>query len=548
MLKTGSISTASRSQLHTMSDDKRVYLFDTTLRDGAQTQGVDFNVGDKQALAAALDRLGADYIEGGWPGANPTDDAFFGSAPRFRRAKFVAFGMTRRPGRSAANDPGLAALLNAKTDAVCMVGKSWDFHVDVALGIARAENVAMIAESIAHAKARCPEVMLDCEHFFDGYKNNPAYALECAEAAYQAGARWVVLCDTNGGTLPHEIERIVGEVTRKIPGANLGIHCHNDTENAVANSLAAVRAGVRQVQGTLNGLGERCGNANLVSLIPSLMLKTDFKLGLDDDDLKQLTHLSRLLDERLNRAPSRSAAYVGESAFAHKGGLHVSAVEKDPKTYEHIEPSLVGNRRHIVVSDQSGRANILARFREIGLDVDPDDPKVAALVETVKLREYDGYAYDGAEASFELLARRGLGSVPDYFKLARFRVMDERRWNMRGDLVTESEATVTLDVHGEDMMTVATGNGPVNALDTALRKALTPLYPGLSDMRLVDFKVRILTPQAGTEAITRVMIESADASGERWSTVGVSTNIIDASYEALNDALTWKLLKLAQKK
>ena len=542
MLKTGSIYEATTK----MSDDKRVYLFDTTLRDGAQTQGVDFNVGDKQALAAALDRLGVDYVEGGWPGANPTDDAFFGNAPRFSRAKFVAFGMTRRPGRSAANDPGLAALLNAKTHAVCMVGKSWDFHVDVALGIPRAENVAMIAESVAHAKERVAEVMFDSEHFFDGYKNNPAYALECAEAAYKAGARWVVLCDTNGGTLPHEIERIVGEVTRKIPGSHLGIHCHNDTENAVANSLAAVRAGVRQVQGTLNGLGERCGNANLVSLIPSLMLKTDFKLGLDGNDLKQITHLSRLLDERLNRAPSCSAAYVGESAFAHKGGLHVSAVEKDPKTYEHIEPGLVGNRRHIVVSDQSGRANILARFREIGLEVDADDPKVAALVETVKLREYDGYAYDGAEASFELLARRGLGTVPDYFKLARFRVMDERRWNVRGDLVTESEATVTLDVHGEDMMTVATGNGPVNALDTALRKALTPLYPGLSDMRLVDFKVRILTPQAGTEAITRVMIESADASGERWSTVGVSTNIIDASYEALNDALTWKLLKLAQ--
>jgi 2-isopropylmalate synthase len=529
-----------------MSDDKRVYLFDTTLRDGAQTQGVDFNVGDKQALAAALDRLGVDYVEGGWPGANPTDDAFFGNPPRFSRAKFVAFGMTRRPGRSAANDPGLSALLNAKTHAVCMVGKSWDFHVDVALGIARSENVAMIAESVAHAKERVAEVMFDSEHFFDGYKANPAYALECAEAAYKAGARWVVLCDTNGGTLPHEIERIVGEVTRKIPGSHLGIHCHNDTENAVANSLAAVRAGVRQVQGTLNGLGERCGNANLISLIPSLMLKTDFKTGLDDNDLKQLTHLSRLLDERLNRAPSRSAAYVGESAFAHKGGLHVSAVEKDPKTYEHIEPTVVGNRRHIVVSDQSGRANILARFREIGLEIDADDPKVAALVETVKLREYDGYAYDGAEASFELLARRGLGTVPDYFKLARFRVMDERRWNLRGDLVTESEATVTLDVHGEHLMTVATGNGPVNALDTALRKALTPLYPGLADMRLVDFKVRILTPQAGTEAITRVMIESADATGERWSTVGVSPNIIDASYEALNDALTWKLLKLAQ--
>jgi 2-isopropylmalate synthase len=529
-----------------MADDKRVYLFDTTLRDGAQTQGVDFSVGDKQALASALDKIGMDYVEGGWPGANPTDDAFFGTPPLFKRAKFVAFGMTRRPGRSAANDPGLAALLNAKTAAVCMVGKSWDFHVDVALGISRAENVAMIADSVAHAKERASEVMLDAEHFFDGYKANPAYALECAEAAYKNGARWIVLCDTNGGTLPHEIERIVGEVTKKIPGTHLGIHCHNDTENAVANSLAAVRAGVRQVQGTLNGLGERCGNANLVSLIPSLMLKTDFQTGLSHEDLKQLTHLSRLLDERLNRAPTRSAAYVGESAFAHKGGLHVSAVEKDPRTYEHIEPTVVGNRRHIVVSDQSGRANILARFREIGLEIDADDPKVASLVETVKLREYDGYAYDGAEASFELLARRGLGHVPDYFKLARFRVMDERRWSARGDLITESEATVTLDVHGDPVMTVATGNGPVNALDTALRKALTPLYPGLADMRLVDFKVRILTPQAGTEAITRVMIESADANGERWSTVGVSANIIDASYEALNDAITWKLLKSSQ--
>jgi 2-isopropylmalate synthase len=526
-----------------MADDRRIYLFDTTLRDGAQTQGVDFNVGDKTAIALALDKLGIDYIEGGWPGANPTDDAFFGAPPNFRHAALVAFGMTRRPGRSAANDPGLNALLNAKTKAVCMVGKSWDFHVDVALGIPRSENVEMIGESVALAKERSLEVMFDAEHFFDGYKANPQYALDCALTAYKAGARWIVLCDTNGGTLPHEVARIVAEVTAKIPGTHLGIHAHNDTENAVANSLAAVHAGARQIQGTLNGLGERCGNANLISLIPSLMLKSGFKTGITTEGLAQITHVSRLLDERLNRAPNRSAAYVGESAFAHKGGLHVSAVEKDPKTYEHIEPRLVGNRRHIVVSDQSGRANILARFREIGLEVDADDPKVGALVETVKLREYDGYAYDGAEASFELLARRALGFVPDYFKLSRFRVMDERRWNARGDLITESEATVTLDVHGEQMMTVATGNGPVNALDTALRKALTPLYPGLHDMRLVDFKVRILTPQAGTEAITRVMIESADANGDRWSTVGVSPNIIDASYEALNDAITWKLLK-----
>nr|WP_298688003.1 citramalate synthase [uncultured Dongia sp.] len=526
-----------------MTGDKRVYLFDSTLRDGAQTQGVDFSVNDKLAIAQALDRIGVDYVEGGWPGANPTDDAFFGAPPSFKRAKFVAFGMTRRPGRSASNDPGLTALLNAKTAAICMVGKSWDFHVDVALGISRTENIDMIVESVEHAKGRCGEVMFDAEHFFDGYKANPQYALDCAVAAYKAGARWVVLCDTNGGTLPHEIERIVGAVTEKVPGINLGIHCHNDTENAVANSLAAIRAGVRQVQGTLNGLGERCGNANLISLIPSLMLKSDFTVGLTEQDLKQLTHVSRLLDERLNRAPNRSAAYVGESAFAHKGGLHVSAVEKDPRTYEHIEPHLVGNRRHIVVSDQSGRANILARFREIGLDVDADDGKVATLVETVKLREYDGYAYDGAEASFELLARRALGSVPTFFKLARFRVMDERRWNVRGELETESEATVTLDIEGQPLMTVATGNGPVNALDTALRKALLPHYPGLADMRLVDFKVRILTPQAGTEAITRVMIESADDAGERWTTVGVSPNIIDASFEALNDAITWKLLK-----
>jgi 2-isopropylmalate synthase len=526
-----------------MADDRRVYLFDSTLRDGAQTQGVDFSADDKAAIAQALDRLGVDYVEGGWPGANPTDDAFFAQPPTLQRARLVAFGMTRRPGRSAANDPGLNALLNAKVQSVCMVGKAWDFHVDVALGISKTENLDMIAESITHAKTRMGEVMFDAEHFFDGYKADPAFALQCAEAAYQAGARWVVLCDTNGGTLPHEVERIVGAVAAKIPGTHLGIHCHNDTENAVANSLAAVRAGARQIQGTLNGLGERCGNANLVSLIPSLMLKSDFTIGLGERELGQLTHVSRLLDERLNRAPSRHAAYVGDSAFAHKGGLHVSAVEKDPRTYEHIDPARVGNRRHIVVSDQSGRANILARFREIGLEVDASDPKVASLVEQVKAREFDGYAYDGAEASFELLARRAIGGLPEYFTLSRFRVMDERRWNARGELVTESEATVNVEVEGEATMTVAIGNGPVNALDTALRKALAPHYPQLDDMRLVDFKVRILTPQAGTEAITRVMIESADKTGERWSTVGVSANIIDASYEALNDAITWKLLK-----
>jgi len=525
------------------ANDKRVYIFDTTLRDGAQTQGVDFGVGDKLAIAEALDRLGVDYVEGGWPGANPTDDAFFAEPPALKKAKLVAFGMTRRPGRSAANDPGLAALLDSKAPALCMVGKSWDFHVDVALAIERSENVAMIEESVALAVARNREAMFDAEHFFDGFKANPIYAMDCLKAAERAGARWIVLCDTNGGSLPDEVERIVAKVVETIPASRIGIHAHNDTENAVANSLAALRAGACQVQGTLNGLGERCGNANLVSLIPTLMLKTDFVTGIAEKDLGRITKVSRLLDERLNRAPLRSAPYVGESAFAHKGGLHVSAVEKDPRTYEHIDPAQVGNRRHIVVSDQSGRANILARFRDIGLAVEADDPKIASLVETVKAREYDGYAYDGAEASFELLARRALGRVPEFFRLARFRVMDDRRWNARNELVTESEATITLEVGEDRLMTVATGNGPVNALDTALRKALLPVYPQLEDMRLVDFKVRILTPNAGTEAVTRVMIESTDKSGERWTTVGVSTNVIDASFNALHDAITWKLFR-----
>jgi 2-isopropylmalate synthase len=451
--------------------------------------------------------------------------------------------MTRRAGRSIANDPGLAGLLDARAQGVCMVGKTWDFQVDTALEIPREENVAMIAESIAYAVKRAPEVMFDAEHFFDGYKANPGYAMRCVEAAHEAGARWIVLCDTNGGSLPDEIGRIVAEVCRRIPGGRVGIHCHNDTGTAVAGSLAAVQAGARQVQGTLNGLGERCGNANLVSLIPTLALKTEFETGVGPRELAHLTAVSHLLDERLNRAPERRAPYVGESAFAHKGGLHVSAVEKDPRTYEHIDPALVGNRRHVVVSDQSGRSNILARFREIGIDVDAAEPKVTSLVEQVKAREFEGYAYDGAEASFELLARRVLSRVPEYFSLTRFRVMDDRRWNARGELVTESEATINVEVGGRHLMEVAVGNGPVNALDTALRKALLRFYPQLQDMRLTDYKVRILNPSAATEAVTRVMIESADGTGRRWTTVGVSTNVIDASFNALHDSITWKLFQ-----
>jgi 2-isopropylmalate synthase len=523
--------------------ENRVYLYDSTLRDGAQTQGVDFNVNDKIAITRALDDLGIDYVEGGWPGANPTDDAFFADAPELKRARLAAFGMTRRAGRSADNDPGLTALFGTKARVATMVGKTWDFHVDVALGIEKPENVAMISDSIALGAARMDEIMFDAEHFFDGYKSNPDFALQCVKAAHDAGARWVVLCDTNGGTLPDEVEEIVTTVAKEIPGSSLGIHCHNDTENAVANSLAAVRAGARQVQGTVNGLGERCGNANLVSLLPSLMLKMGFDTGVDPEDLTHLTHASRVLDERLNRAPNRHAAYVGEAAFAHKGGLHVSAVEKDPRSYEHVPPESVGNARHIVVSDQAGRSNILARLREVGIEVASDDASdaVGKLVNEVKDREYEGYSYDGAEASFELLARRALHSVPDYFRLTSFRVLDERRWNARGQLITLSEATIKVDIKGQHSMTVAEGNGPVNALDNALRNALLPAYGELKDMRLVDYKVRILTPGDGTEAVTRVVIESADDKGNRWSTVGVSTNVIDASFNALNDAITYKL-------
>lgn len=526
-----------------MMSRQRVYLYDSTLRDGAQTQGVDFSAADKGAIAGELDRLGIDYIEGGWPGANPTDDAFFTSAPEFSHARLAAFGMTRRAGRGAGNDPGLNVLFDTNAPVLTIVGKTWDFHVDVALGVSREENLAMIFDSIKHAATKVDEVIFDAEHFFDGYKSDPAYTLQCASAAYGAGARWVVLCDTNGGTLPDEIEAITAEVVKEIPGGDLGIHCHDDTGNAVANSLAAVRAGARQVQGTLNGIGERCGNANLISIIPSLVLKMGFETGVDEEGLKRLTRVSRLFDEHLNRAPDRGAPYVGQSAFAHKGGIHASAVEKDPRCYEHIDPDAVGNHRHIVVSGQSGRANIIARFRDIGLGVDADDPKIAKLVAAVKEREFYGYAYDGAEASFELLARRALGEVPEYFVHTSFRVIDERRWDAANEPTTLSEATIKLKVAGKSFMAVAEGNGPVNAMDAAMRKVLQPLFPQLDDIRLVDFKVRILTPADATAAVTRVMIESADGNGRHWSTVGVSANIIDASYNALRDAIIYKLFR-----
>src|SRR6266700_4216448 len=423
---------------------ERLYLFDTTLRDGAQTNGVDFTLHDKQLIAQMLDELGIDYVEGGYPGANPTDTEFFAEKPKLNHARFTAFGMTRRAGRSASNDPGLAGLLDAKADAICFVAKSSAYQVRVALETTNEENLASIADSVKAAASAGREVMLDCEHFFDGYKENAEFALACAKAAYDSGARWVVLCDTNGGTMPHEVETIVTEVVKHIPGDHVGIHAHNDTEQAVANSLAAVRAGARQIQGTLNGLGERCGNANLVSIIPTLKLKSEFadkfEIAISDDKLKTLAHASHTLDEMLNRAPNRHAPYVGESAFATKAGIHASAIMKEPATYEHIKPEIVGNRRKVLVSDQAGKSNVLAELARVGLTVDKNDPRVGRLLDEVKEREAIGYAYEAADASFELLARRMLGTVPKFFDVSYFDVKVEQR---------------TQNGHGAEVLTTA---------------------------------------------------------------------------------------------
>ena len=535
---------------------ERLYIYDTTLRDGQQTQGVQFSTDEKQTLARALDDLGIDYIEGGWPGANPTDSAFFEARPD-TNAQFTAFGMTKRAGRSAENDDVLAAVLNAGTPAVCLVGKTHDFHVTTALGITLDENVETISASIAHCVAQGREALFDAEHFFDGYKANPKYAITCLKAAMDAGARWIVLCDTNGGALPSEVKSIVTDVIAAgIPGDRLGIHTHNDTENAVANSLAAVEAGARQIQGTLNGLGERCGNANLTSLIPTLLLKepyaSQFDIGVSKDALKTLTRTSRLLDDILNRVPSRQAPYVGSAAFAHKAGLHASAILKDPSTYEHIDPSDVGNARIIPMSNQAGQSNLIKRLRDAGISVEKGDPALGRILDVIKSREAEGYSYDTAQASFEILARRELGQMPDFFEVKRYRVTVERRKNKYNKMVSLSEAVVVVKVGDEKRLSVSesmdeTGSdrGPVNALAKALAKDLGQYQDMIADMRLVDFKVRIT--QGGTEAVTRVVIDSEDAQGRRWATVGVSPNIVDASFEALIEAMQWKILHDTQK-
>ena len=531
---------------------ERLFLYDTTLRDGQQTQGVQFSTDEKIQIAKALDKLGVDYIEGGWPGANPTDSAFFDTAPK-TQAKMTAFGMTKRAGRSAENDDVLAAVMNAGTGSVCLVGKTHVFHVDEALGISNDENLDNIRASIAHLTAQGREALFDAEHFFDGYKADPDYATDCLKAALDAGARWVVLCDTNGGTLPEEIHRITAAVIAAgIPGDHLGIHTHNDTENAVAGSLAAVDAGARQIQGTLNGLGERCGNANLTSLIPTLLLKepyaSHFDTGVSLDALQGLTRISRMLDDILNRVPMRQAPYVGAAAFAHKAGLHASAILKNPATYEHIEPASVGNARIIPMSNQAGQSNLRKRLSDAGLNVAPDNPALGRILDLIKTREDQGYSYDTAQASFELLAREELGELPEFFEVKRYKVTVERRKNKYNQMVSLSEAVVVVKVDGEKRLSVSesldeagSDRGPVNALAKALAKDLGRYSEIIDDMHLVDFKVRIT--QGGTEAVTRVIIDSEDGQGRRWSTVGVSANIVDASFEALLDAIRWKLIR-----
>jgi len=523
---------------------ERLYIFDTTLRDGAQTAGIEFSLEDKIAICGLLEELGVDYIEGGYPGANPVDTEFFDTR-RTTRARFTAFGMTKRAGRSAANDPGLQGLINSQADSVCFVAKAWDHQVTVALEISLEDNLASLRDSVATTVAANKEALVDCEHFFDGFKANPDYALQCVKTALDAGARWVVLCDTNGGTMPAEVALIVNSVLAIAPGTHLGIHAHDDTGQAVANTLAAVDAGVRQIQGTLNGIGERCGNANLITLIPTLLLKPvfadRFETAIPSASLARLTQVSRAFDDRLNRAPFRQAPYVGASAFATKAGIHASALLKDFSSYEHVPPESVGNERSIMVSQQAGKSNLLTALARHGIALAKDDPRLEKLLATVKDRESRGYSYDGADASFAILAHEVLGTLPNFFAVDTYRASVERRHNAQGEEITVTEAVVKIRVEGKVLMSVAEGNGPVNALDLALRKDLGKYSSRIEDLELVDFKVRIL--DGGTGAVTRVLVESRDGTGERWFTIGVSANIIDASFEALYESITYKLLK-----
>jgi 2-isopropylmalate synthase len=523
-------------------DDKRVFIYDTTLRDGTQAEDVSFLVEDKIRIAHALDELGIAYVEGGWPGSNPRDAAFFDAAKRerFLVARLSAFGSTRRAGVKPEDDGNLKALLESGTPVVCIFGKSWSLHVHEALGISLEENLDVIGDSIEFLKHHVSEVMYDAEHFFDGYADNPDYALSTLERAAQAGADAIILCDTNGGTMPSALRAAVARVKTLLPKTMLGIHAHNDADIAVANSIAAVEEGARQVQGTINGFGERCGNANLVSIIANLQLKLGYGC-IPEAELVHLKRVSRLLFELLNQSHNKRQPYVGDSAFAHKGGIHVSAVLKNARTYEHVEPESVGNHRRVLVSDLSGRSNIVYKAKEWGLELDGKDPAAKEIVQQLKELESQGFEFEGAEASFELLMREAkYGSRVEGFRVVGFRIGAEKRAD---DRTPVTEASVQVEVDGHIEHTAALGNGPVNALDIALRKALEKFYPTLKGMFLADYKVRILGGAAGTATNVRVLVESGDETGARWGTVGVSENIIEASYQALVDALRYKLFK-----
>lgn len=518
---------------------EKILLYDTTLRDGTQAEDISFQVEDKVRIAKRLDDLGIDYIEGGWPGSNPKDITFFQAiqSEALKHSKIAAFGSTRRAKVTPAEDNNIQMLIEAKPDVVTIFGKTWDFHVREALRISLDENVELIYDSLIYLKERVGEVIYDAEHFFDGYKANPEYALQTLKAAADAKVDCIVLCDTNGGTLPHEIPAIM-EAVKKAVSTPLGIHAHNDSECAVANSLMAVDCGAVHVQGTINGFGERCGNANLCSIIPSLSLKLK-KECLPEGKLKTLRSASRYVYELANLTPNKHQAYVGNSAFAHKGGVHVSAIQRHPETYEHIRPELVGNRTRVLVSDLSGRSNILAKAEECGIELDGKDPVTLEILEEIKELENQGFQFEGAEASFELLMLKAMGKLKHYFTVTAFRVIDTLRENDKSPV---SEATIKVRVGGKIEHTAADGNGPVNALDTAMRNALVNFYPQIGEVKLLDYKVRVLPSSQGTDSVIRVLVESGDHDN-RWGTVGVSSNVIDASYQALADALTYKLYK-----
>lgn len=519
-----------------------IKIYDTTLRDGTQAEDISLMAGDKVRIARKLDEFGIHYIEGGWPGSNPKDMTFFKQIKKvsLKTAKITAFGSTRKVENQAENDPNLQAIIDSGVKVATIFGKSWDFHVTNALNVTLADNLEVIEDSLAYLKGHMAEVIYDAEHFFDGFKHNREYALETLKAAIRGGADCLVLCDTNGGTLPLELTDIIQQVKKGLKPFKykLGIHVHNDSEVAVANSIMAVTCGVRHIQGTVNGFGERCGNANLISIIPNLQLKMGHKV-LKNESLQKLTFLSRYVDEIANKRHNNQQPFVGMSAFAHKGGIHVSAVQKDPLTYEHISPDWVGNRRRVLVSDLSGRSNILYKAQEYNLDVGNDE-QTRKILERIKELENRGYQFEGAEASFELLVKKTLGTYQPFFKLLGFRVIVEK---IRRTRVPLSEATVMLRVNKHVEHTAAIGDGPVEALDKALRYALEKFYPVLKEIKLTDYKVRILSSDKGTKAVTRVLIETTDAAGNKWGTVGVSSNIIEASWQALVDSIEYKLMQ-----